>query len=511
MDNSQNNIGFFPQMLICDKHSSVELNSDFSLPDYQPEIRRLLSTRAIILPPSEYIGNGNAEFGGEICYKITYLGADGSIYCASLSDKYGYSAPLNFSSHSVNNDEITMIPSCKAESINTRVLGPRKLNVRAKLDCRLLAFSPSIYTPNLVGAHNKASIENLIFETNCINVKRSANESLILNDFLSFDSTDDNIRIIDSISCSVINECTASNDKIQVKGDVISKILYCNEAESSHPLSIIKKIPFSCELACLGVNSLFECTAQGVCFDERFDFKDGGISFEITLSLSAIAQRNESVKYIADAYSTEKLCENTTNELTIMNTVKCSPGNLTQNDVFALENIKLSPDAKIIDVSGKSTINELSFENGKLVLKGINEYQVIYYLEGEYSSVVLSAPLRYEPDIRSISDFDRSFLWRAFASVSSVRARQDGERLFVDSELSLSFMLDCENKIEVLSEMIFGEYLKKHDGDILLCYPDKEATVWSVAKQYGQPQKIIRAKNSIPETEVQVKKRYLII
>ena len=48
-------------------------------------------------------------------------------------------------------------------------------------------------------------------------------------------------------------------------------------------------------------------------------------------------------------------------------------------------------------------------------------------------------------------------------------------------------------------------------GDIILCYPDKEATVWTVAKQYGEPQKNIRAKNSIPENEDQIKKRYLII
>ena len=73
MEISQNNIGYFPQMPICDKASVVELNSDFSLPDYQPEIRRLLSSRAIVLPQHEYISNGNVEISGEINYKITYI------------------------------------------------------------------------------------------------------------------------------------------------------------------------------------------------------------------------------------------------------------------------------------------------------------------------------------------------------------------------------------------------------------------------------------------------------
>lgn len=511
MENSQNNIGYFPQMLICDKHSSVELNSDFTLPDYQPEIRRLLLTKATILPQSEYIGNGNAEINGEINYKITYLGADGGVYCATLSDKYGFSASLDFNSHSVNNEEITLLPSCKTENIGARVLGPRKLNIRTKLDCRILAFSPALYAPTLVGAHNKSSIENLIFETNCINIKRTVNESLILNDFISFDTPNDSVRIIDCSSSVSFSECTPNIDKINVKGDALVKILYCNDGESTHPLTITKKIPFACELSCAGVNSLFECVARGVCFDERFDFTENGISLELMLSLCATAQRNESVKYIADAYSTEKVCENSSNELSLMNAVRCSHGNLTQNDVFILENIKLSRDAKIIDIVGKCNIGEFEKENGKLIFKGSNDYILLYFLDGEYSSISLNAPVRYELDSKGKLDFEKAFKWYAESSVYSVRARHDGERLFVDCELNLGMILNFENKIEILDEMIFGEYLKKPCGEILLCYPEKDATVWSVSKQYGETQKNIRTKNSIPETENQVKKRYLII
>lgn len=511
MENSQNNIGFFPQMLICDKHSSLELNSDFSLPDYQPEIRRLLSTKAIILPENEYIGNGNAEIQGEINYKITYLGADGALYCASLSDKYGLTSSLDFSSHSTSNSEVTLIPSCKTESVNTRVLGPRKLNIRTKLDCQVLAFSPSVYSPNLVGAHNRAAIENRIFNTNCINIKKSANENLILNDFISFDGQNDNIRIIDCSANAVFNECSASMDKINVKGDAILKILYCNDAESTHPQSQTKKIPFSCELSCVGVNSLFECVAHGVCFDEKVDFTENGVSVEFTLSLSAKAQRNEAVKYIADAYSTEKVCENSSYQLQLLNSVRCCSCNLTQNDVFSLENVKLSRDAKIIDILGNCNINELTNENGKLIFKGNNDYQLVYFLDGEYSSLALTSPVRYALDLRAPQDLEKPFKWIAKGEISSVRARHDGERLFIDSELNLGIMLNSENSVEVLDEMIFGEYLKKSHSEILLCYPDKNASVWSVAKEYGEPQKHIRVKNAIPEAEEYVKKRFLVI
>ena len=498
-------------MPICDKHLSVELNSDFTLPDYLPEIKRLLSTRAIILPQNEYLGNGNADIQGEICYKITYLGADSCLYSTTLSDKYGFSTSIDFNSHSMMGEEITMIPSCTTESINTRVLGPRKLNVRAKLTCRLMAFSPALYLPNLVGAHNKSNIENKISTTTCINIKRSTPESIILNDFITFDSQADDIRIVDCTPTPIINECMATNDKISIKGDVVLKIFYCNENESTHPLSLLRKLPFSCELLCNGVNSLFECTAHGVCFDERFDFKENGISIEMTLSLSAIAQKNEPVQYIADSYSTEKTCETSSSALFLNNAVRCCSGNLTQNEVFTLDGIKLSPNAKIIDTVAKSSINELCIENEKLVFKGNNAFQVIYFIDGEYSSLSLASPIRYEIDCRSAPAYNKAIKWCVEASTSTVRARHDGERLFLDSELNLSIIIMNEASIEVLSEMIFGEYINKSCGEILLCYPNKNATVWSIGKQYGEPQKKLRNKNAIPETEEYAKKRYLII
>ena len=55
MNSSQNELGYFPQMPVCDKHLSSELNSDFTLPDYKCEIIRLLSVVASVVPPAQYI------------------------------------------------------------------------------------------------------------------------------------------------------------------------------------------------------------------------------------------------------------------------------------------------------------------------------------------------------------------------------------------------------------------------------------------------------------------------
>ncbi len=511
MDFSNNNLGYFPQMPVCNKHILLEVNSDFSLPDYQSEIKRLLSTRVCIIPAGEYIGNGDAELTGELIYKILYLGADGKIYSAALSDKYSAKLPLEFNSHSVNTDDVVLFTSLQNENVNTRVLGPRKLNVKAKLSCKALALSPALYSPSMSGIHNDSCIENLVFETESLFSKKCIGEPQVLTDYIPLDSQIDNVRIIDSASAMVINECAASEDKVNVKGEALVKIAYCNDAESDHPLSYLRKLPFSSQIYCDGITSDFECSARGFIIEEQINIDESGISVELSVSVSVFAQKNESVPYIADSYSTEKAVECTYSELKTMNALRASNSTLTQNEVFYLGDLKISPDAKLIDVCGRAKVNELTKENGRLSLKGECVYQVIYYLDGEYSSRDISAPFKYELDSRVDTPDTDSCNWFAEVELYSARARHDGERLFVDSELGFAFLIQAQGNIKILNDMVFGEKLVKASGELIICYPDKNSTVWEIAKKYGESGKKIRSRNAISDAEDTVKRKFLII
>ena len=68
------------QAPIGDRTVITELSEEFSLPDYQPEMKRLLRVRATVLPSDQYVGAGNVECSGRIDYSILYTGNDGALY-----------------------------------------------------------------------------------------------------------------------------------------------------------------------------------------------------------------------------------------------------------------------------------------------------------------------------------------------------------------------------------------------------------------------------------------------
>ena len=497
-------------MPVCDKHLHVELNSDFSLPDYKSEIRRLLWTRACVIPPSEYVGNGSATLSGEIQYKILYLGADGGLYSATLSDSYSIDAPFEFNAHSVNTDDVCVFAFCLTDSVNTRVLGPRRLNIRSRVSCRALALSPAIYTPELIGVHNAASIENLIFESPALSALKCVGDPISVTDHITLEAGFDNARIIDTTASAFVSECSTVQDKINIKGDVLLKILYCNDAESEHPLMINKRLPFSATVYCEGVSASFECAAHCFISDESFTVEENGIDVEFALTPCAIAQKVINVPYIADAYSTERATVTSTAEMSVMHPAKCFNGNLTQNDVFSLDEAKISHDAKIVDVCGKVTPTLLSLENGRLVLTGSCDYQVVYYLDGEYSVRPLSAPLRYEIDCKGAAEPSELY-YGTQVSIAAERARSDGERLYIDSELCVCCFAQASTQISYLKDMSFGDRHAKTSGELVLCFPERDADVWSVAKLYGESQRKIRLQNSIAEGETCIKKKFIVI
>lgn len=510
MNNSNNNIGYFPQMPVCDKHFFTDLSADFSLPDYQPEIKRLLSTRISILPPSEYIGNGNASLSGEVNYYILYLGADNKLYSTKLTDTYSFEVPFEFNSHCVDMDNVTIIPHFSSENINVRVLGPRKLNVKSKVKSRILALTPMLHSALTTEMQMNNNIEKNISKVPILYAKNCQSEIESVSEYIPVENSGDEVRVIDVNSHISVSECNAAAGKIIVKGDVVVKLLYCNDLESELPITCIKKVPFSSTIECEELESSFECSAKGHFCDSEVQVSEQGINIEVSYILTVNAQKNEEVPYLLDAYSTQNYSESKSTPISILAPLKCGGGSLTQNDIFKLDDIKMPADCKIIAADARANVTELCSENGKMFFKGDCYYQITHWLDGEYSSIQASAPFRYELDCR-LKNSDTPLRFSASALPISVRTRVDDERLFVDCELIFDTFLQCENTVEILSEISFFEKLEKARDEVILCYPEKDATLWEIGKHYNQALKKIRTQNGLSESDLLPKTKFLVI
>lgn len=503
--------GYLSQSPVLKRSAPLELSSDFSLPDYQPEIRRLLSTRVSVLPPSLYLGNDSAEFSGEIIYHILYSGNDGSLYSASLTDSYSFSVPVEFSSKNVAPDDLLPLVYLRPDSVVSRVLGPRKLNFRSKLGSSVELLSPALFYPRSNSSSVGEDIQNLISVSPSRKLKKLTSEPISVSEFITMDSPTESARIVDHSARVFITECSPLQEKLSCKGEILLKILYCNDSESDLPLSLVKKIPFSCLIEDTELEPSFDCRATAYASDEKLDIEENGINCELSVTVCAEAQKNEQFSYIKDSYSTERSCECNYQSISVPLSLKCSNGNVTQSEAVRLSEAKISPDAKLIDLNGTATVRELTLENGKIVTKGECVYSVVFHHNEEFGAQDVSLPFKYEIDCRGAINSDVPPQWTAEASIISSRGRSDGESLFIDSEIAVSLRASNTETVEALAEISFGEELASKRSEFVICYPDKNDTLWSVAKRYAVSPDTVKQKNAISENDQTFKKKYLLI
>ena len=73
---------------ICEKNMSGDFVTELSMPDYEPEIRRLLRVNVTLTPPMGFVDNGRVGMNGELVYDVLYMGNDGELYSTKARRDY---------------------------------------------------------------------------------------------------------------------------------------------------------------------------------------------------------------------------------------------------------------------------------------------------------------------------------------------------------------------------------------------------------------------------------------
>ena len=101
---------------------------DYSLPDYNGDVKKVLAVKAKVFPTGKFVGDDLLEFSGSIGYDVVYLDSENTVTHAEFTTDYDGAVRINSETY-VDSDIATSVSSC-----NLRLVGPRKLSVKTLLD-----------------------------------------------------------------------------------------------------------------------------------------------------------------------------------------------------------------------------------------------------------------------------------------------------------------------------------------------------------------------------------------
>lgn len=495
---------------VFDGTSEQPVDLDFSLPDYCPDIERILKCRICPSVTSKNISGDRLDVDGVAVIKLFYLDSKKqAIRCCEHTSPFSCSFNLKTTSQ-----DMAATVRLRVDYLNCRALSPRRLDIHGAFSvcATVYAKNEQEYCCNVDGEDIQQRKHNETVSTLSGIGQQQFSVSEVLDIGQGKASPETIIRSELSV---VVQDLKAISDKLMLKGEVVLRILYITDIETGAEDTMSFNIPIS---QVIDVQGISETSQNDVAVDvmnydvtlkSEYDESSTLITLDAHLCATVCAYDEKDIELIDDVYSTAyeldtsyrqtpitRLVSNINMSSSVKDEVKTGDGGIT----------------KIIDLWSDGINSITSYENDTLTVKGkIN--CCILALDGNGTPFYVERALDFilNPDIMK--------------NLSGVTTHAD------ISVLMLNFRITGENSIEIKADISFKaaifetsvrksvisvtgseEHRREKDktAALTLYYADEGENLWSIARLYCTSVEAIKLENELTDDVIQARGMILI-
>ncbi len=484
---------------------SVE--TELILPDYCPEIKRILKCSVCADVISVQNSSGRVTAQANATVRLIYVGEN------DKTSAYEQSLPVQ---KTVDSDKLSsgcsVFVKAVTDYVNCRAINSRKVDVRAMMTFVFKSMKKREETV-LTGAED-AGIMTLSQDYDFSDLKSVTEKSFNLSEVIEVDREKPVIgRIINTSAYIIIKEKKIINNKILLKGDSYIKIHYISEndssiccAEHSIPVSQIVEVDGITDTCDAFLNvSITACEAI-----PKVDSKGETKLIDLSIRASAMILAFESVPVtlISDAYSTECMTRNSTRSIELL-------GKNTDFDSVFTNKVVLESIGVSVDCVHSVWCNDIKYnytlKNNKCLFVG--SYQVtIIFKESEKQQGIIQKPVDFEFSVDLKENCER-ITCHSWIQLMGCSCSVSGEsKIELRTEMNASGMIFSSNIMKYVSEieLLENSFDDKDSCALTVYFCDKNEKVWNIAKKYRTTVDAIMSENALDSDIITEKKTLLI-
>lgn len=460
---------------------------DYILPDYYPDIFRLVRCEATPVITGYSISGDKLSYELRCDIKILYCSEGGSaLQCVTQRQNFSKTVELGRTG-----ENFTARLTPKTDHINFRAVNKRRLDLRGAVSVKISVTGET--AQEVISDAFGMNIQIKKTPVRFASKKITAEKTLQLSEEIEVPVTQPPVISIINTRC-IVPECEKKmiSGKLLAKGSAELKLLYSCEKDGGAVEPISFSMPFSQIIDIDGIDDTFDCTVtpEVVSCDitptADKNAENRIIKCEIELRLICSAVKTASVMLGTDAFSTVYPCSVLVSEIkaeqipiiydeSFRHSAKISEGDSVPQTIYSMWctpkniNTRLSDDGNSVIISGMLTYSMASRDNaGMIIMPDKDEaFEETIKIPENITGCTVSA----EISIRDVS-----------YNISSEGI------LSAKSDISAKISVYSCSSINALTDISVDESVKKQrDGDyaIKLYFGIENEEVWDIAKRYS--------------------------
>lgn len=508
MQNTENTRGQNILVKTFEGTSHNEISAEYNLPDYLPDINRLLKVSAKICEVSHFLSGDTLEYDGKLKCSLLYATGDGNLKSAEFERDFSGNTAVSGTS-----GDCDIRFEAAIESVSCRLQNPRKLTAKIKLLLENAVYCNISTAPNIVGkltAEEERALQARTHAAIGITMKKAEELATPISEDLELDAALPSIDEIIAVEMEpYVTDIRVSDGKAAYKGEIVTEILYRarpeseEESEEGAPrfAAFSAKIPIAGEIpaedagehpvtrAAVKIGAL-EFRPQQNAFGEN---RTAELDFDYSVYLDFFC--NEEAEVTTDMYSTDYESSLEEESLSYETAIAAKSFNFSADGSASREDTDFD---RIVMTTAAANIENTEKQGGKLIFTGNASVSAILTNgAGIYLSRNFTVPFRAETEApRSVCALSVLPEARVLAAAS----RLDGDNIQTNLEILVAYTaLEKHTEPRIRQISVYKDRPARNEKSpaLTLCYPASDDTLWDVAKKYSTTVPELMAANSL--------------
>lgn len=464
--------------LVSTKTKTVTIEGDMIVPDVKPDILNTIDSVGNVCIYKKEVLDGKVRFDGGVNIYLIYLADSENDTTRSLNTTLDFTQIIDIDECRQNMD---IVNNMKVKNIECKVLNGRKINIKAEIEMNLQIFSNENIEV-LKEINNMNNIQTLNSKMTINTLVGKGITKTYAKDTISYDETDNLAEILKAEVNIVNEEVKTSYNKVLVKADACTKIMFLTE--DGHIKVISSNIPV------MGFIDIADVSEDNM-INTNYEIKNmlikpngnegNSIYVEIEVGISCMVYGKAEIELIQDMYSIEDDIEFSTK------CIETETNKRNRKDMCNIEEKISVPEIsnnQIYDVEIKPIINNTNILNGRIVYEGELNLNFIFSsntaLGIESKGYVL--PFNFEVEDECINS-DKRIMTQTECVGDNFVILSDGT---IECKVNLQFLLEMSDsvKINIIDEIKVSENRNRQNYSMIIYLVKSGDTLWNIAKRY---------------------------